>query len=120
MDELEPVAGNGLLGRRALFKAGLVGGAALLTAQANAASKQREPWMNTPGAPMDEIGEPSIHTAHIKRVRVGSVRGTTGTGSSRTPLELLDGIITPSRLHFERHHNGILLIVLGVLIALSF
>jgi sulfane dehydrogenase subunit SoxC len=107
MDELEPVAGNGLLGRRALFKAGLVGGAALLTAQANAASKQREPWMNTPGAPMDEIGEPSIHTAHIKRVRVGSVRGTTGTGSSRTPLELLDGIITPSRLHFERHHNGI-------------
>ncbi|MEQ8204805.1 MAG: sulfite dehydrogenase, partial [Woeseia sp.] len=33
--------------------------------------------------------------------------GTTGTGVSRTPLEHLDGIITPSRLHFERHHSGI-------------
>ena len=33
--------------------------------------------------------------------------GTTGSGASRTPLQHLDGIITPSRLHFERHHSGI-------------
>jgi sulfane dehydrogenase subunit SoxC len=26
---------------------------------------------------------------------------------SRTPLEALEGIITPSALHFERHHSGI-------------
>ena len=30
-----------------------------------------------------------------------------GTGSSRTPLQDLHGIITPSSLHFERHHSGI-------------
>ena len=33
--------------------------------------------------------------------------GTAGSGSSRTPLQYLDGIITPSRLHFERHHSGV-------------
>ena len=30
-----------------------------------------------------------------------------GTGASRTPLQLLEGTITPNGLHFERHHNGV-------------
>jgi sulfane dehydrogenase subunit SoxC len=30
-----------------------------------------------------------------------------GSGSSRTPHHLLEGTITPSGLHFERHHNGV-------------
>jgi sulfane dehydrogenase subunit SoxC len=30
-----------------------------------------------------------------------------GTGGSRTPIESLEGIITPNALHFERHHNGV-------------
>jgi sulfane dehydrogenase subunit SoxC len=101
---LEPAAGNGLLGRRALLKSSLAGGVALLSA--SAAAKERHPWMTAPGAPMDDDGEPSKHV-DIKRVGVGSQPGTSGTGVSRTPLEHLDGIITPSRLHFERHHNGI-------------
>ena len=32
---------------------------------------------------------------------------TPGTSSTRTPLQDLDGIITPSSLHFERHHAGV-------------
>ncbi len=32
---------------------------------------------------------------------------TPATGSSRTPLQDLYGIITPSSLHFERHHAGV-------------
>jgi sulfane dehydrogenase subunit SoxC len=32
---------------------------------------------------------------------------TPTTGSSRTPLQDLYGIITPSSLHFERHHAGV-------------
>jgi sulfane dehydrogenase subunit SoxC len=32
---------------------------------------------------------------------------TPGTGSSRTPLQDLYGTITPSSLHFERHHSGV-------------
>ena len=32
---------------------------------------------------------------------------TQGVGAARTPLHLLDGMITPSGLHFERSHSGI-------------
>lgn len=32
---------------------------------------------------------------------------TPATASSRTPLQSLYGIITPSSLHFERHHSGV-------------
>ena len=34
----------------------------------------------------------------------GSQPGTDGSGASRTPLEALEGMITPSSLHFERRH----------------
>ena len=37
-----------------------------------------------------------------KRVSLGERRT-----SSLTPLQDLDGIITPSDLHFERHHGGV-------------
>ncbi len=32
---------------------------------------------------------------------------STGASHSLTPLQSLHGIITPSSLHFERHHNGV-------------
>ena len=38
---------------------------------------------------------------------VGGNRDLAGNGVSWTPLESLEGIITPSGLHFERHHNGV-------------
>jgi len=98
-------AGNGLLGRRAFLRAGLAGGAALLTARANAT--EREPWMRAPGAGMSESGAPSRYEDGLARVAISSQAGTTGSGVSRTPLEHLEGIVTPSRLHFERHHSGI-------------
>ena len=41
------------------------------------------------------------------RTAIQSQAGTTGSGVSRTPLQHLQGIITPSRLQFERHHSGI-------------
>ena len=43
---------------------------------------------------------------HIQRLTM-SAPGTDGSGGSRTPLEALEGMITPSGLHFERHHSGI-------------
>jgi sulfane dehydrogenase subunit SoxC len=100
-----PAAGNGLLDRRFFLKASVAGGATLMSAQA--CSSDRPDWMRGPGAPMSEIGAPSEHEAHVRRNSVWSKPGTTGVGISLTPLELLDGIITPSRLHFERHHSGI-------------
>lgn len=98
-------AGNGLLDRRIFLKAGMAGGASLLTAQACA--QEQPEWLRIPGVGMSESGAPSSHTAHLVRGPIGSQRGTTGAGASRSPLEYLDGIITPSRLHFERHHSGI-------------
>ena len=98
-------AGNGLLDRRFFLKASVVGSATLLSAQA--CSVDRPDRMREPGAPMSEIGAPSEHEAHVRRKSIWSRPGTTGVGVSHTPLELLDGIITPSRLHFERHHSGI-------------
>lgn len=112
-DDLVVVAGNGLLHRRAFLKSGLAAGAGVLltaTAGGNAAAgsgPERAPWMRAPGAGMDPAGEPSPHESHIVRAPVGSQPGTTGTGVSRTPLQHLNGVITPSRLHFERHHSGI-------------
>ncbi len=100
-----PAAGNGLLDRRVFLRAGIIGGAALMTA--NATALEREKWMQMPGAGMSESGAPSGHESHIVRSPIGSQPGTTGAGASRTPLQFLDGVITPSRLHFERHHSGI-------------
>jgi sulfane dehydrogenase subunit SoxC len=109
-DELEPVAGNGLLHRR-LFLTGsaavLGGGLGLLTARpATAAAAGLPASMTTPGTGMSPYGSRSKYESTVQR-EVRAAPGTTGTGSSRTPLESLEGIITPSALHFERHHNGV-------------
>ena len=99
-----PAAGNGLMDRRFFLQAGVAGSATLLAA--GASGKERAAWSELPGAGMSETGSPS-RFENLARVNIGSRPGTTGAGASRTPLELLDGIITPSRLHFERHHSGI-------------
>jgi sulfane dehydrogenase subunit SoxC len=54
----------------------------------------------TPGVPARAYGERSRFE---KIVRIPSSQGT----SSVTPLQDLTGIITPSSLHFERHHAGV-------------
>lgn len=115
--DLQPVAGNGLLHRRLFLKSGMAATAGLMLAGATRAETgsltgpERPAWMRAPGAGMDPAGEPSPYEAHVLRAPVGSQPGTTGAGVSRTPLQHLDGMITPSRLHFERHHSGIPAIV---------
>ena len=105
IDDSDVVARNGLLDRRLFLRGGLTAGAMMVAGTVS--GQAREEWMRAPGAPMDEIGEPSPFESHVKRTSIRSSGGTTGTGVSFTPHELLDGIITPSRLHFERHHSGI-------------
>jgi sulfane dehydrogenase subunit SoxC len=106
LDSLEQVAGNGLLHRRLFLQGGAaaLAGATMLTARA--APPETPAWMKTPGAPMRAYGDRSGHEAKVQRT-VGATAGAAGTGGSRTPLEALEGIITPSALHFERHHNGV-------------
>jgi len=56
------------------------------------------------GAPRRQYGERSSYETSSRYFHESI---TPGTGSSRTPLQDLYGIITPSALHFERHHAGV-------------
>jgi sulfane dehydrogenase subunit SoxC len=106
--EAEAAAGNGLLDRRTFLVAASLGGATALGPHSAAAAGELtvEPWMTEPGSPFTGYGQPSKFEAKVVRI-FASAPGTTGTGSSRTPLHQLDGTITPNGLHFERHHDGI-------------
>jgi sulfane dehydrogenase subunit SoxC len=108
-ERLTPVAGNGLLHRRA-FITGSASAAAglgfLVASPAPAQDRAVSPGMTVPGRGMEPYGQRSSFEDYVVR-SVGSRPGTVGSGASRTPLEHLEGAITPSALHFERHHNGI-------------
>ena len=94
--------------RRSLLQAGLAGVGALAAAPAVAADGPDyiTAAMKTPGKPFSAYGMPASYESGVKRL-VGPPGVSPGTGSSRTPLEMLEGIITPSGLHYERHHNGV-------------
>lgn len=51
-----------------------------------------------------------LATVYGSRSRFEQAKRLTKPQHSRTPLQDLQGIITPSALHFERHHNGVPLI----------
>jgi sulfane dehydrogenase subunit SoxC len=66
------------------------------------------PWMQTMGTPMRGYGQPSKFEGKVLRTLTPAYPTVApGSGSSRTPHHLLEGTITPSGLHFERHHNGV-------------
>ncbi len=56
------------------------------------------------GDPRRPYGERSPFETSARTFGASS---TPATGSSRTPLQDLYGTITPSSLHFERHHSGV-------------
>jgi sulfane dehydrogenase subunit SoxC len=58
------------------------------------------------GAPMGDYGQPSPF-APARREGIGAHPQGPGAGASSTPLQLLNGTVTPNSLHFERHHSGI-------------
>ncbi len=65
------------------------------------------PWGQQPGLPFQPYGQPSPHEARVLR-RIGlNHRGISlGNGGAWTPLEQLEGTLTPNGLHFVRSHNG--------------
>src|SRR2546428_14066312 len=54
-----------------------------------------------PGRPLSELGQRSPFERPRRLV------GGVNQGSSLTPLQDLYGIVTPSDLHYERHHAGV-------------
>ncbi|HVJ59455.1 MAG TPA: sulfite dehydrogenase [Burkholderiaceae bacterium] len=96
-------------GRRAFVGQGLVAGAGLVAASAAAAdSGLVPPWTKSLGAPVakDGYGMPSKHEAAVQRRPSPGLTRTPLSSVSFTPLQNLFGIVTPSGVHFERHHSG--------------
>ncbi len=89
----------------------LLGASGLLAGRAARADAAEPPdvpqWMKSPGAGFNEYGSPAKHESKVTRTFIRSQPGTTGSGAARTPLEALDGMLTPSGLHFERSHSGV-------------
>lgn len=106
--DFTPAAGNGLLDRRLFLRGGGLAAATLGATAAHAETLAVPVWTKEPGAWMVPYSQPSKFEEKINRgpVSQGSLNGI-GGGSVSTPLHMLEGTITPSGLHFERHHNGI-------------
>jgi sulfane dehydrogenase subunit SoxC len=67
------------------------------------------PWSKSLGAPIlaSPYGVPTRHEANVRRRESPGLTRTPYSSVSFTPLQNLFGIITPSGLHFERHHAGV-------------
>jgi sulfane dehydrogenase subunit SoxC len=102
-----------LMDRRGFFKRGvaLASGAASvgLVHAAHAQSLVAQPWERVYGSPNTAYGQPSRFEQPIGR-HVAKPYGdlAPGTGPALTPIEALDGIVTPNSLHFIRsqRHAG--------------
>ena len=90
--------------QRTLTRRGFLSSASVASMTALAAGQAHaEPRLQ--GDPRRLYGERSPFEKSARSFGASSVAVT--TGSSRTPLHDLYGIITPSSLHFERHHSGV-------------
>jgi sulfane dehydrogenase subunit SoxC len=107
----EPAAHNGILSRRIFLERGLIAGVAGIGAGTTGALA--EPlavarWSQEPGGDFTAYGMPSHYESKVARTWAKPNNpATPGIGSSRTPHHLLDGMITPSGLHYERSHSGV-------------
>ena len=87
--------------RRQLLQLGAaVGGSLAARGQALAL----EADARTLGAPLGPYSERSPFEKAVRFLRESK---TPETGSSFTPLQESVGILTPSALHYERHHSGV-------------
>ena len=116
--DIEQVAGGGLLHRRlfltrTLTLAGIAGinaGAGMTTparAGESVVSDTFPDWMTHQGKGRSPYGSPSPYEAGVERPLSPESPIAPGNGVSFTPLEKLNGIITPNGLHFERHHASV-------------
>src|SRR5205823_4487164 len=66
-------------------------------------------WTRRLGAPVAATGygAPSKFEANVQRRQSPGLTRTGQSSVSFTPLQNLFGIVTPSGVHFERHHSGL-------------
>jgi sulfane dehydrogenase subunit SoxC len=105
-------------GRRDVLRSGLLAAVAALAGGSGAARAQApagDPAIlelpvhsKAPGQPVAArgYGLPSEHEANLQRRESPGLTRTSISSVSFAPLQGFFGIITPSGLHFERHHQG--------------
>ncbi|MFN5715055.1 MAG: sulfite dehydrogenase [Bradyrhizobium sp.] len=98
-------AGAALAGGSAM--AGVAGSPALAEQGKNLPPNGPE-WMKAPGEAMGSqpYGTPSVHEKGVVK-NISKTLPQYISASGRTPLQELDGIITPNGLFYERHHGGV-------------
>jgi len=109
MENMLPVAGNGLLDRRAFLR----GGAALAAVMtgytvarpAAAVPLADDPWSLAPGAISPAYEKRSRFEDKVART-LSNPKGETRTSHARTPHHLINGSFTPNGLHFTIVHSG--------------
>ena len=110
-EELDKVAGNGLISRRHLLRFGASSAGLAISAGALGADQglsfQIPTWSRQPGPGASAYGARSPFVDNIERLAAQPNPTYPGGGSSRSPLQHLQGTITPNSLHFERHHAGV-------------
>ncbi len=104
--------------RQAFVAAGTTGAAAVLSSKVQAAtavsgqgdSNILELPAHTKGLGQpvvtDGYGKPSQFEINVQRRQSPGLTQTTQSSVSFAPLQSMFGIVTPSGLHFERHHQG--------------
>ncbi|MBP6764379.1 MAG: sulfite dehydrogenase [Rubrivivax sp.] len=120
-DDIRTVHGQAKAGRRDFIRNAFA--AAVAGAAAPAALAQANPLppeggdphiLNLPahstglgqGVATDGYGKPSKYEANVQRRQSPGLTQTQQSSVSFAPLQSLFGIVTPSGLHFERHHQG--------------
>lgn len=96
--------------RKSFLAAGAVAAApfAARASEGDSAILQNPPWTTSLGQPVAArpYGLPSKFESQLLRRESPGLARVGGASVSFTPLQGLFGIITPSGLHFERHHQG--------------
>lgn len=101
----EEIKGSGSNRREFISKTGIFGISGVSAAVADGVVEKLKPdqQMGAPAGAVDGYGVRSPFVRDVKTLRQGSVF----SARVATPLETSMGIVTPSGLHFERHHAGI-------------
>src|SRR5258705_11032162 len=91
--------------RRWFLRLGAAFGAALAACKQKPVAEEIEP--SSLGKPISAYGERSQFEQAERLLVPAGIRKNPEIGSTRTPLQDFYGILTPSSLHFERHHSGV-------------
>ena len=109
LKNLEPVAGNGLLDRRAWLRGGaaLAGVMTGYTVVPSASGQQLtdDAWSLVPGTTVPDYGTRSRFEKNVVRT-LSNPKGEPRTQHARTPHHLINGTFTPNSLHFVISHAG--------------